>query len=212
MTVARWMTRNPITIEEDAPVFLAFHLLLTNDIRHLPVLSGGKPVGIITDRDLKEALVSSDPGRSNPGSPPSYHRIKEVRAKKIMTPNPIMIGPAAPIEEAAQILLERKISCLPVKGPDGALVGILTVTDVLKAFIEFMAVLGGSQRIDIVMDSSDYDRVCLLLQNQGATVISVGITAENDLGRKIYSFRLKDADAGKVTELLRREGCSVLPF
>lgn len=208
MTVAKWMKREVITIDEGDPVSLAFDLLLTNDIRHLPVLSNGKPVGIITDRDLNEALVPPDPSKTHRRS---YHRIKNVKAKKIMTPNPIMIGPDAPIDQAARILLERKISCLPIRGPTGTLVGILTVTDLLRAFIEFMEALGGSQRIDIVMEYGDYEKVRLLLQKQGATVISVGITEQNDLGRTVYSFRVADVDTGKVVQLLRDLGYSVLP-
>lgn len=208
MTVARWMTRELIIIDEDEAVSLAFHLLLSNDIRHLPVLSKGKPVGIITDRDLQEALIPSDPSRADQRS---YHKIQNVKAKKIMTPNPVMIAPEAPIESAAQILLERKISCLPVKGSDGTLVGILTVTDLLRAFIEFMEAIGGSQRIDIVMKSSELEEVRLLLQRHGTIIISVGITAQDDLGRAVYSFRLKDAHPQNVIELLRKQGYSVLP-
>ena len=57
LTVARWMSHKVITINQADPVSLAFEVLLTNDIRHLPVLSRKKLVGIITDRDLHEALI-----------------------------------------------------------------------------------------------------------------------------------------------------------
>ncbi len=207
MTVSRWMTRTVITIDQDDPVSLAFHLLLVNDIRHLPVLSEGKPVGIITDRDLKEALLPSDPSRKDHRS---YHRIKHVKAKKIMTPNPILVGPDTPIEEAAQILYERKISCLPVRGTDGTLVGILTVTDILRAFIEFMRALGASQRIDILMDPDAYDPLCRLLEQQGARIVSVGITPSSETGRTCYSFRLQGVDLAALARNLRRRGYSVL--
>lgn len=207
MTVSRWMTRTVITIDQDDPVSLAFHLLLVNDIRHLPVLSEGRPVGIITDRDLKEALLPSDPSSKGHRS---YHRIKHVKAKKIMTPNPIFVTPDTPIEEAAQILYERKISCLPVRGADGGLVGILTVTDLLRAFIEFMRALGASQRIDILMDPDDYDPLCRLLKQQGARIVSVGITPSSKRGRTVYSFRLQGADLAALAQNLRRRGYSVV--
>lgn len=207
MTVSRWMTRTVITIDQDDPISLAFHLLLVNDIRHLPVLSEGKPVGIITDRDLKEALLPSDPSRKDHRS---YHRIKNVKAKKIMTPNPILISPEAPIEEAARILLERKISCLPVRGADGRLAGILTVTDILRAFIEFMSAVGASQRIDILMEADAYDPLCRLLNQQGARIVSVGITPSPEPGRTVYSFRLQGVHMGTLARNLRRRGFSVL--
>jgi len=208
VTVAKWMTRNLITIEEDKPVSLAFHLLLSNDIRHLPVLSKGKLVGIITDRDLKEALIPTDSSKADQRS---YHKIQNVKAKKIMTPKPVVISSEAPIDRAAQILLEHKISCLPVKGPKGSLVGILTVTDLLRAFVEFMEVLRGSQRIDIVMDAGEIEKVRLLLQKHGATVISVGITSQDHLGRAVCSFRVKEASLQNVIDLLRMEGYPALP-
>jgi acetoin utilization protein AcuB len=207
VTVSRWMTRTVITIDQDDPVSLAFHLLLVNDIRHLPVVSQGRPVGIITDRDLKEALIPSDPTQK---SRRSYHRIKNVKAKKIMTPNPILVSPETPLEEAAQILLERKISCLPVRGPDGSLVGILTVTDILRAFIEFMRALGTSQRIDILMESDAYDPLCRLLRKQGARIVSVGIIPSDQGGRNVYSFRLQGADLSALAGYLRDQGFRVL--
>lgn len=207
MTVSRWMTRSLITIDQDDPVSLAFHLLLVNDIRHLPVVSQGKPVGIITDRDLKEALIPSDPSQK---SRRSYHRIKNIKAKRIMTPNPILVSPETPLEEAAQILLERKISGLPVRGPDGSLVGILTVTDILRAFIEFIRALGSSQRIDIIMESDAYDPVCRLLRQQSARIVSVGIIPSDQGGRTVYSFRVQFEDLSALAEYLRNQGYRVL--
>lgn len=207
MTVSKWMTRSLITIDQDDPVSLAFHLLLVNDIRHLPVVSQGKPVGIITDRDLKEALIPSDSTQKNRRS---YHRIKNIKVKRIMTPNPILISPETPLEEAAQILLERKISGLPVRGPDGGLVGILTVTDILRAFIEFMRALGVSQRIDIIMESTAYDPLCRLLRQQGARIVSVGIIPSDQGGRSVYSFRLQSENLSALTGYLRNQGYRVL--
>jgi acetoin utilization protein AcuB len=208
LTVGRWMTRNVITINQADPVSLAFELLLTNDIRHLPVLSRGKVTGIITDRDLHEAVVPSGPSRTH-GS--MYHTVKNIKAKNIMTPNPITIEPDAPVDRAAQIFLDRKIDCLPVKDAKGKLVGILTSTDILKAFLELREILGGMQRIDIVMEANDYEEVLKVFRNQKVTVVSVGITSNNDLKRTVFSFRVRDANQQKMRSILRKKGYSVLP-
>jgi len=208
LSVGRWMTRNVITVNQTDPVSLAFELLLTNDIRHLPVLSRGKLAGIITDRDLHEALIPSDPSHTHRSM---YHTVKNIKAKNIMTPNPISIEADAPIDRAAQIFLDRKIDCLPVKDEKGRLVGILTSTDILKAFLELREILGGIQKIDIIMETNEYEEVLQVLRGQKASVVSVGITSNNDLKRTVFSFRVKDTNLEKLRSVLRKKGYSVLP-
>ena len=208
LTVARWMSGNVITINQSDPVSLAFELLLTNDIRHLPVLSRRKLVGIITDRDLHEALIPADPDNAHRSM---YHTVKNIKAKDIMTPNPITIGPDAPLDQAAQIFFDRRIDCLPVKNAKGKLVGILTSTDILKAFLELREILGGIQKIDIVMDAREYEDVLQVLRSQKASVVSVGITPDGDLKRTVFSFRVKDASLDRLRSILRKKGYSVLP-
>jgi acetoin utilization protein AcuB len=208
LTVARWMSRNVITINQADPVSLAFELLLTNDIRHLPVLSRRKLVGIITDRDLHEALVPSDPDHTHRSM---YHTVKNIKAKEIMTPNPITIGPDAPLDRAAQIFFDRRIDCLPVKDAAGKLIGILTSTDILKAFLELREILGGIQKIDVVMDAKAYEDVLDVLQSRKVSVVSAGITPHEDQKRTILSFRVRDADPEKLRSILRKKGYSVLP-
>jgi len=202
------MTHNVITVNQADPVSLAFELLLTNDIRHLPVLSRGKLAGIITDRDLHEALIPSDPSHTHRSM---YHTVKNIKAKNIMTPNPISIEADAPIDRAAQIFLDRKIDCLPVKDEKGKLVGILTSTDILKAFLELREILGGIQKIDIIMETTEYEEVLQVLRGQKVSVVSVGITSNNDLKRTVFSFRVKDANLQKLRSVLRKKGYSVLP-
>ena len=202
------MTRNVITVNQADPVSLAFELLLTNDIRHLPVLSRGKLAGIITDRDLHEALIPSDPSHTHRSM---YHTVKNIKAKNIMTPNPISIEADAPIDRAAQIFLDRKIDCLPVKDGKGILVGILTSTDILKAFLELREILGGIQKIDIIMETTEYEEVLQVLRGQKVSVVSVGITSNNDLKRTVFSFRVKDTNLQKLRSVLRKKGYSVLP-
>jgi acetoin utilization protein AcuB len=199
-----WMSKKLITVQREAPASLAFELLLTNDIRHLPVVTKtNKLVGIITDRDLNEAVIPADPSRS-PRS--MYHTVKNIKAEKIMTPNPITVGIETTIQEAAQLLLDRKIDCLPVKDSRGRLVGILTSTDILKAFVEFTRILEETRRIDIAMESDNYASVLDEFQNSGVTLISVGITHDETADKTIFSFRTGDKDLRKITKKLKEMG------
>jgi len=204
VSVELWMSKRLITVQRDAPVSLAFELFLTNDIRHLPVVTkSNELVGIITDRDLNEAVIPADAS----GSPRSmYHTVKNIKAEKIMTPNPITVETHTPIQEAAQILLDRRIDCLPVMDPTGHLAGILTSTDILKAFVEFTRMLGDTRRIDIVMDSGSYDKVLDEFQNSGVPLISVGITHDGRSNKTIFSFRTGDKDVGSITKKLTEMG------
>jgi acetoin utilization protein AcuB len=208
LTVARWMSGNVITINQADPVSLAFELLLTNDIRHLPVLSRNRLVGILTDRDMHEALIPSDPANAQRSM---YQTVKNIKARDIMTPNPITIGPEAPLERAARLFLDRKIDCLPVKDAKGRLVGILTSTDILKAFLELRGMLGGIRKIDILMDGKETDDVLLVLRTQQVSVVSIGITPSEDLKGTVFSFRVKDANLERLRSILRKKGYSVLP-
>jgi acetoin utilization protein AcuB len=202
------MSGNVITVNQTDPVSLAFELLLTNDIRHLPVLSRNRLVGIVTDRDMHEALIPSDPANAQRSM---YHTVKNIKVKDIMTPNPITIGPDAPLERAARLFLDRKIDCLPVKDARGRLVGILTSTDILKAFLELREMLGGIQKIDILMDGKETEDILLVLRNQRVSVVSIGITPSEDMKGTVFSFRVKDANLDRLRSVLRKKGYLVLP-
>jgi acetoin utilization protein AcuB len=208
MTVARWMTTKLVTINKGDPVSLAFELLLTNDIRHLPVLSKGKLVGILTDRDLHEATIPYESSLSRRGM---YTTIREIPVERIMTPNPVTIGLDTSIEQAAQTLFDRKIDCLPVKDSKGKLFGIITSTDILRAFIEFMDVLRGSQRIDVVMNTQDHEKVSKIIQEHGGKIISIGITGNDDSSQKICSFRIVTPDLQALVSQVRAKGYTILP-
>lgn len=115
-TVARWMTRNPVTAAPADKLTVAAARMNEGDFRSLPVVEGGAVVGIITDRDL----------RTHAG------RHEHTEVKLAMTEPVITITPDTPVREAARLLRERKIGALPVV-EDGRLIGIISNFDVLQA-------------------------------------------------------------------------------
>jgi nucleotide-binding universal stress UspA family protein len=117
--VAKWMTRDPISVEPADKLASVRSKMNSGHFRTMPVLSGGKLAGIITDRDL----------RRHEG----YLDHTEVRLA--MTTEVATVRPATPIHEAAKMLLERKIGGLPVVD-DERLVGIISTSDILRAFLE----------------------------------------------------------------------------
>lgn len=133
------MARGPVTIRSDALVRGAIGMMSTRKIRHLPVVDGdGQLVGIVTDRDLRQVLFS----------PALRARLGDVdgafnttRVRDVMTWAVVTARPEMDLREAARLMHERKIGALPVVDR-GRLVGIITESDILKAFQE---VLGGGR-------------------------------------------------------------------
>ena len=123
ISVADLMTRDLVTVRECDDLALAESLLRLGGIRHLPVVRDRKLVGLVTQRDV---LRSGEAGR--PGA-------RTTQVAQIMTRELTTIRPAAPLSQAARVMLERKYGCLPVCEDDGTLVGIVTEAD----FVRFAA-------------------------------------------------------------------------
>ncbi len=112
------MTSDVITVSPDDKLSIVQKLMDERHFRRLPVVQNGALVGIITDRDTRKHAGYLDVTRVNAA----------------MTPNPLTISPRVTAEDAARLMLDHKIGGLPVI-EDGKLVGIVTTTDVMKAFL-----------------------------------------------------------------------------
>ncbi len=130
-TVANWM-KDAITIEYDAPLIEAIHLMKEENIRHLPVIHHDKPVGLLTEYSIR---------RSTPGKATSldtwelHYLLSKIPVKEAMITDPYTISPDADIIDAAQLMHDKKLSGLCVVDDQGKLSGMLTITDLLEAFI-----------------------------------------------------------------------------
>ena len=131
MFVRDCMTCDPVTVRPESDPMVANMVLEFRGFRHLPVVDAdGRLVGIM-DRDDLELFLSE---AGAPGIMQRQHRVEQV-----MTPEVVTVPPDCPLEEAASLMVEHKIGCLPVV-EEGQLVGIITETDMFK---QFAAVLGG---------------------------------------------------------------------
>jgi len=119
-----------LTVGPEATLEEAYKLLLERGIRHLPVVEEGRLVGIVTDRDIRLATSHLNPK----GPCPGCTRVGEVMTREVVTAHPL-----DPVEEAARVMRERKIGCLPVL-EDEALVGIVTGIDLLDALLRLTGV------------------------------------------------------------------------
>lgn len=126
------MSVSPFTIGPEDSLQEAIDLLHKHNIRELPVVDNGRLVGIVTDRDLREISpcypLFRDPQEI------AYH-LKSLKVSTAMTIDPLVIAPDAPLAEAARLLCTYRIGSLPVVEKEN-LVGIISVTDLLKAMLD----------------------------------------------------------------------------
>jgi acetoin utilization protein AcuB len=129
------MTGAPIAVEADASALAALDLMFDHGIRHLPVIDAERRViGVVGFSDLRAAL----PIPLSLSSPPASSERAELRGDRVsdvMSDAPITIGALEPLEDAARLMLEHRIGCLPVVDAEGRIDGILSETDLLQALL-----------------------------------------------------------------------------
>lgn len=187
------MTRDVVTVSPAATVTAALETLDANNIRHLPVLDGGRLVGIVSDRDLRLALHGE--------------RTRETAVADVMTPNPITASPLDPVEKAARALTDHRIGCVPVVEA-GEVVGILTASDLLRSFVELLAGRARHTRVELLAPDrpGELARVVRLIGiEQGINITGVVVPPPRG-ERALVVLHLEAEDAGPVVAALRRMG------
>jgi acetoin utilization protein AcuB len=131
------MTRAVITVDQEATIFDAQELLAKNKIRHLPIIDKDRRlIGIITDRDIRSAL----PYKSLIENGSEKEIVSKFKVKDIMTKDPISISPTYTIQDALLLIQNSKVGALPVVDDDLKLKGIISVRDLLWAFINVLGI------------------------------------------------------------------------
>jgi acetoin utilization protein AcuB len=172
MLVKDWMTKDPVTITDETSMMKAIHMMKERRFRRLPVLHEGRLVGMVTDRDLKEASPSK---ATTLDVHELYYLLAELQIKEIMSRNPLAVHPEDTVEHAAQLMLEKTISGLPVVDTTGHLVGIITQSDVFQAFMHITGVAQGGVQFALRLEDRPglIKEVVDLLRAKGARFVSL---------------------------------------
>jgi acetoin utilization protein AcuB len=140
MTIRQLMSGGLVTVRPETPLPRARELMAREKIRHVPVIGpGGVLAGIVSDRDIRLNLPSRATSLS---AQEISHLLSKLTVGEIMTRSVITIGPDASAREGARLMLDHKIGALPVLD-DGRPVGIVTETDIVRAFVRVTAPAGG---------------------------------------------------------------------
>ncbi len=198
MKIKSMMIPDPIVVTETASIEEALDIMKTNSIRHLPVVSQGGSLlkGFVTLADLRLGLMPAMVG--------------DVSLSDVMIRNPITVEPDDDIEIAAQLIYKHKIGGIPVVKKD-KLVGIITESDILRAFIDMMGILSGSSRIDVEIgdDPEAFKKALSVIQECHGDVINIGMTAQKSL-KRVYYFRLSACNTQLITKNLCECGFKVV--
>ncbi|PMB78284.1 MAG: signal transduction protein [Thermodesulfobacterium geofontis] len=193
MKVKSWMVTEVITASPEDTVENAIQLMRRFSIRHIPIIENGKLVGLVTESNLRAYLTSEK---------------LQLPLKEVMILNPITVDPETSIDEAARIIYKYKIGGLPVVAK-GQLVGIITITDILEAFIELMGLLKSSSRLDVIPKKDNLDEVLEIIRKSGGKIISIGMDV-NLNGEKVYFIRLEKIALDKIASDLEASGHKVI--
>jgi acetoin utilization protein AcuB len=139
MFVSKSMTRKVITIGPEAGILEARDLMTRHGIRHLPVVQPDRRlVGIVTDRDIRSNLP---PGHlPDCDSEATRRRVAGVKVRDIMTPDPVTVSPTYTIQDVLLLIQKIRVGAFPVVDAGGMLKGIISVRDLLRAFINVLGI------------------------------------------------------------------------
>ena len=198
MKIRALMIPDPISITEKTSIKEAIEVMKVNSIRHLPVTGQANMlVGFVTLADLRTGLIPS--------------MVAGLTLSDLMIKNPIIVDPDSEIEIAAQLIYKHKISGIPVVKKE-KLVGIITESDMLRAFIDMMGILNASSRIDVSIGSEPgmLRKAVQIIEENGGEIVNVGMTPYQKTRKKVYFFRLNPCDTGLIKDALEEEGFKVV--
>jgi len=202
MLVKGWILDRVISVDEETSMMKAYVLMKENNIRRLPVVQKGKLVGIVTDTDLKEACPSTattlDIYEIN-------YLLSEIKVKESMSKDVIYVKPDETVEFAAILMLENKISGLPVVNDQQNLIGVITQTDIFKALIYISGVYNGHIQFALCLEDrpGSVKEVGDVIRSFGGRMVSI-LTSYDlaDEGYRNVYIRIKSMEHEKLAQLV----------
>jgi acetoin utilization protein AcuB len=188
MYVSGWMTMKVYTVGPDDHLSDALSLMKERRIKHVPVVKGGRLLGMISDRDIKEY----SPSRATSLDIYELHYLlAKTRIKEVMHPQVRTTTPDTPVEEAARIMLDEGIGCLPVLEAD-QLVGIISDRDIFRALVDITGIRHGGHRICVTIEDrpGSIKEVADIVRKHGFRLQSI-LTSYADVGEGLRTLVLR---------------------
>jgi acetoin utilization protein AcuB len=210
LLVRDWMTENLVTLSPEASVAEALTLCRKRRIRHIPILEEGRLVGIVSDRDLRDASPAL-------GDPERARTLQEIRVADVMSREVITVDPQDSIENAAQQMYELKIESLPVVS-EGAVadagstvaeeevLGIVTSSDVMRALVTLAGLPEPGCRIEVSVPNREgiLAEVAGKIRDLEVDIFNILSDSDRRSGNRTLIFQLATADPSSVMQSLKR--------
>jgi acetoin utilization protein AcuB len=187
------MTRPPVTISGETTVEEALGIVEVERLRHLPVLDArGALVGIVSEKDLLRAS-SKD------------------AVEKVMTREVVTVTEYTALEEAARVMADHRISCLPVVR-DAKLVGIITETDLFQTFLELLGARQEGVRLTMLVPEEKGMLASLTteISNMGGNILALGTFMGEDPTNRMVTVKVSDASTDKLLAIMEALGMEIV--
>jgi len=205
MLIKDWMSKSPVTAKPATSIMKAAKMMKENGYHRLPVIDeDGRLVGIVSDRDIKEASPSK---ATTLDMHELYYLLSEIKIGDIMTKTVVSVGPDDTVEKAAVLLLRHNIGGLPVVDGDNKVVGVITDSDIFKVLVSITGVLNGGLQfaLDLPDVSGSLKSVLDDLKTHDVRIISI-LTSYDEAapGRRTVYIRVHPIDDAQAKSVVDR--------
>ncbi len=201
MLVSNRMTRNPLTVRPDDSIAEALERMRREKVRHFPVLEGGKLMGIVSRQDL---LYASPSSVTSLNVWEVTYLVSQVKVREVMTKRVITVQEDCPVEEAARVLADNKIGCLPVMRGD-LLVGIITESDLFRIFLELFSARQKGVRMTLLAPyfKGSMAQITSEITKNGGLILAFNTFLGDDPTNWGCALKVADIDKDKLVEVVK---------
>ncbi len=209
MLVRERMTPNPITVNPETSFQDALQLLRDKKIRRLPVVDkSGRLVGIVVEKDL---LYASPSPASSLSVFEMHYLLAKLLVKDVMTKSVIAVGEDCPLEEAARIMVDKKIGSLPIVR-DHKVVGIVTETDIFRTMAEALG--GRAKGVRVTFRVPEKKGEAALMTSEvaklGGNIVSLAIFLANDPEHREFTMKVEGVKRDALVSALEKAGAQIM--
>jgi len=202
-----WMQQDVIQVGADTSIGEAKEIMARHKFRHLPVTDNNIILGIITSKDLSKAMPSPVDAEA---SPEDHIIAEQVKISTFMTSNPITISAMTPLEEVANLLQKFKIGAIPVV-EENVLVGIITESDIFRAFRAIMDGVDDDIRIEMLIDKKQnaFYKVIDCCKKFKVTINSISLYGDYSSNQQLMTIRINGGQSDKLFDSIWDLGVTI---
>lgn len=212
MFVFRRMQRSVVTVSPTASLFEARERMRRHNIHQLPVTEeNGKLIGILSNRDIREATLPVALLRGATEKE-AEDLLKETPVEKVMTRKVVTATLSDTLEDALVLLHDFRVNSLPVLDEKGRAAGIITRSDVLKAFIEVLGIGEISSRLEVVVQDrpGGLAQIISIIKGFNVNIASVLTTGHAEEGKRAIFFRVATLNVAPLKKAIEEAGFQIL--